>query len=161
MNWRRSSLTTIAAALLCAAVALAGGGALSQQASDMDAVKGADQAFYAAFSAHDIAAMQKAWSSDADIQNIGPGSKAVAVGWDAIKKGFEGTLSNFPDIKLSMEQPRIKVNNSVAWVSGIEHAEGKDKAGVVFSRSNLVTNIFEKEAGVWLMVYHHASRMPQ
>ena len=92
--------------------------------------------------------MQKVWSSDADIQNIGPGNKAVVIGWDAIKKGFEGTLSNFPDIKVSMEQPPIKVNGSVAWVSGIEHAEGKDKDGVVFSRSNLVTNIFEKQAGV-------------
>jgi len=60
-----------------------------------------------------------------------------------------------------MEQPLIKVNGSVAWVSGIEHAEGKDKTGVAFSRSNLVTNIFEKRAAVWLMVHHHASRMPQ
>ena len=161
MNWRRSSLATIAAALLCAAVAFAGSGALAQQASDMDAVKAANQAFYTAFSAHDISTCQKVWSSDADIQNIGPGSKAVVIGWDAIKKGFEGTLSNFPDIKVSMEQPPIKVNGSVAWVSGIEHAEGKDKDGVVFSRSNLVTNIFEKQAGVWLMVHHHASRMPQ
>jgi ketosteroid isomerase-like protein len=90
----------------------------------MDAVKAANQAFYTAFSAHDIGAMQKVCSSDADIQNIGLGNKAVVIGWDAIKKGFEGTLSNFPDIKVSMERPPIKVNGSVAWVSGIEHAEG-------------------------------------
>jgi hypothetical protein len=105
MNWRRRSLATIAAALLCAAVAFAGSGALAQQASDMDAVKAANQAFYTAFSAHDIGAMQKVWSRDADIQNIGPGNKAVVIGWDAIKKGFEGTLSNSPDIKVSMERP--------------------------------------------------------
>ena len=157
---RRYSGATIAAAFLLIALAFAGGSALAQS-SDMDGVKAANQAFYTAFSAHDLGAMQKVWASDADTQNIGPTSKSVVLGWDATKKGFEGAFSNVPDVKLSIEQPRIKSNGSVAWVSGIEHADGKDKAGVAFSRSNLVTNIFEKKSGAWLMVYHHASRMPE
>ena len=158
---RHSSLTKIAAALLFLGVAFDGGSAVSQQASDMDAVKAANQAFYAALSARDIGAMQKAWSSDADIENIGPFSKAPHVGWDAIKKRFEETFGNVTELKDSMEQPRIKINGSIAWVSGVEHGESKDKAGVLHSDTNLATNIFEKQAGVWLMVYHHASRTPQ
>ena len=54
----------------------------------MSAVKAANQAFYTAFSAHDIGAMQKAWSSDADIQNIGPSSKAVVIGWMLQKRAL-------------------------------------------------------------------------
>jgi ketosteroid isomerase-like protein len=60
-----------------------------------------------------------------------------------------------------MEQPRIKINGSIAWVSGIEQAQSKDKSGVPHSSTNSVTNIFEKKSSVWLMVYHHASRTTQ
>lgn len=158
---RHSLLPKMCAALVFLGVAFAGGGAVAQQASDMDAVKAANQAFYAALSARDISAMQKVWSSDVDIQNIGPVSKAAAVGWDAIKNRFEETFGNFSELKVSMEQPRIKINGSIAWVSGIEQSQSKDKAGVPHSSTNLATNIFEKKAGNWLMVYHHASRTPQ
>lgn len=158
---RRSSLTKIAAALLFLGVAFAGGHAVTQQVSDMDAVKAANQAFYAALSARDIGAMQKVWSSDVDIENIGPVSKAPHVGWDAVKKRFEETFGNVTELKDSMEQPRIKIKGSIAWVSGIEQGESKDKSGASHSSTNLATNIFEKQDGVWLMVYHHASRVPQ
>ena len=60
-----------------------------------------------------------------------------------------------------MEQPRIKVNGSIAWVSGIEQGESKDKDGVPHSNTNFATNIFEKKPSGWQMVYHHASRTPQ
>jgi len=127
---------------------------------DMDAVKAANQAFYTALSAGDIAAMEKVWSSDPDIQNIGPRSKTVTVGWDMIKKGFEATHDAFPELKVSME-PRIKIVGTVAWASGIEHTQRKNKAGAASSGSNLATNIFQKQNGKWLMVYHHASLTPQ
>jgi ketosteroid isomerase-like protein len=139
---------------------LVSGSAVAQSKSDMDAVKGANRAFYAALSGHDIAEMQKVWSSDAEIQNIGPRSKTMAVGWDNIKKGFESTFDSFPELKVSME-PRIKIVGSVAWTSGIEQTQRKDKNGAASSAANLATNIFQKQDGHWQMVYHHASLMPQ
>ena len=158
---RHSLLPKMGAALVFLGVAFAGGSAVAQHASDMEPVKAANQAFYAALSARDIGAMQKVWSSDANIQNIGPTSKAAAVGWDAVKKRFEETFGSFSELKVSMEHPRINVNGSIAWVSGIEQATSRDKSGASHSRTNLATNIFEKKAGDWLMVYHHASRIPQ
>jgi len=141
---------------------LMSGSVLAQQPSDMDAVKAANQAFYAALSAHDVAAMQKVWSSDADTQNIGPRDKAIIVGWDNMKKGFERLFDSFPELKVSMEpEPRIKNVGAVAWASGIEQAKRKDKNGAYSSGANLATNIFQKQDGRWLMVYHHASLMPQ
>ena len=129
----------------------------------MVAVKAANQAFYTALSARDVGAMQKVWSSDPDIENIGPSDKAAGLGWDGVKKSYEGTFDMFPEIKaaMAMEQPRIKINGSTAWVSGVERAQLKNKAGETINASNFATSIFEKKPGGWLMVYHHASRVPQ
>jgi ketosteroid isomerase-like protein len=134
---------------------LINGGAGGQQLSDVDAVKAANQAFYVALSTGDVAAMQKVWSSDPDITNIGPASKAIAVGWGAIGKLSGRTL------KAAMDQPRIKVVGTIAWVSGVEETQRKDETGTPVSNAYLATNIFQKQDGRWLMVHHHASRMPQ
>jgi ketosteroid isomerase-like protein len=158
---RRGSLKGITAALLLLGVAFFADSAVAQQASDMDAVKSINQAFYRALSARDVGAMQKVWSSDPDIQDIGPSDKAVGIGWDGVKKSFEGTFGMFSEIKAEMEQPRVKINGSTAWVSGVERTQLKNKAGETISGSNLATSIFEKKPSGWLMVYHHASRMPQ
>jgi ketosteroid isomerase-like protein len=159
MTSRRSILSIFAVTL--SGVAFTAGNAVAQKASEMDAVKAVNQAFYTALSARDIGAMKKVWSGDADIQNIGPRSKAAAVGWVAVKKGFEAAFDTFPELKASMEQPRIKINGSTAWVSGIEKVQRKNKAGEASSAANLGTNIFLKQGGRWLMVYHHASAVPQ
>ena len=134
--------------------------AAAQQSSEIDAVKAANQAFYSAFSARDVTAMQKVWSSDADIQNIGPTNKSVTVGWDKIGKGFNGLFETYPELTASME-PHIKIVEVVAWATGIEQVQRKDKAGTTSSAKNLVTNIFQKQDGHWLMVHHHASRISQ
>jgi ketosteroid isomerase-like protein len=137
-----------------------GSAAAQPQSTETDAVKAANQAFYAAFSARDAAAMQKVWSSDADIQNIGPTSKSVTVGWDKIGKGFESVFVAFPGLKATME-PEIKIVDAVAWVTGIEQIQRKDKSGAISSAGNLVTNIFQKQDWRWVMVHHHASRISQ
>ena len=133
----------------------------SSQQADIDAVKAANQAFYAALSKRDIPAIQKVWSSAPDIQNIGPRSKTADVGWEAQKKSYEMTFDAFPELKVSMPEARVKVNGSTAWVSGIEHAERKTKKGESVKGSNIGTTIFVKQGGRWLMVYHHASAIPQ
>lgn len=133
----------------------------AQKTSDMEGVKAANQAFYDALSARDVNAMQKVWSSDSDIQNIGPRSKAPDVGWPAIQKNLERTFGMFSELKVTMEDPRIKLSGSTAWVSGIERAQRKSKAGEAGTGANLGTSIFVKRDGRWQMVYHHASAMPK
>jgi ketosteroid isomerase-like protein len=151
---------TIGSALVVLCTFLIGSVAAQPQSTETDAVKAANQAFYSAFSARDVAAMQKIWSSDADIQNIGPTSKSVTVRWDKIGKGFESVFIAFPELKATME-PEIKIVDVVAWVTGIEQIQRKDKAGAISNAGNLVTNIFQKQDGHWVMVHHHASRLPQ
>jgi ketosteroid isomerase-like protein len=160
---RRGLLKGTTAGLLLLGVAVSTSSAIAQQASDADAVKAANQAFYTALSARDVGAMQKVWSSDPDIENIGPSDKAGGLGWEAVKKSYQGTFDMFPEIKaaMAMEQPRIKINGPTAFVSGVERAQLKNKAGETINVSNLATSIFEKKPSGWLMVYHHASRVPQ
>jgi len=135
--------------------------ALAQKTSEMDAVKAANQAFYAALSARDINAFMKAWSSKTEIRNIGPRSKAADVGRDATKKAIERTFDAFPELKVSAEQTYIRINGSTAWVSCIEKAQRKTKSGESQSGADFGTSIFEKQGGKWLMVYHNASPIPQ
>ena len=157
----RGSILSIFAATLLADIFAAGDAIAQKKASEVDAVKAANQAFYAALSARDVGRMQKIWSGDADIQNIGPRSKTAEVGWATIKQSFEQTFDFFPELKVSMDEPRIKINGSSAWVSGIEKAQRKNKAGETGSGTNVGTSIFVKQGGRWLMVYHHASALPQ
>lgn len=131
--------------------------AFAQKASDVDAVKAANQAFYAALSARDSGAMMKVWSTKSDVRHIGPRNKEVDVGPEAIKKNIQGTFDAFPELKVTPENVQVRISGSTAWVTDIENAQRKTKAGESLSGSNFGTSIFEKHGGKWLMVYHHAS----
>ncbi|MFI4939562.1 MAG: YybH family protein [Burkholderiales bacterium] len=136
------------------------GAAGAAWAKDADVIA-ANNAFYAALSTRDVGAMKKLWSHDSDIQHISPFDKAPAVGWDAVQKDFEGTFSNLPELKVSLEHPHVKINGDTAWVSGIEKAQWKNKAGESGGGDILGTSIFVKQGGHWVMSYHHASMIPK
>src|SRR6476659_9004212 len=74
---RRNTLKTFTAALLFLGFAFAAGNTVAQQPSAMDAVKAANQSFYTALSARDIDAMQKVWSNEPNVINMGPRHKAA------------------------------------------------------------------------------------
>lgn len=133
----------------------------AEKASDLDAVKAANAAFYSALSARDIGAVMKSWSSKSEVRHIGPRNKEVDVGLEAIRKNIQGVMEAFPELKVTPEQVQIRIVGAVAWVSDIENTERKNKAGEAFSGSNFGTSIFEKQGGKWLMVYHHASAVPK
>ena len=59
-----------------------------------------------------------------------------------------------------MDNPQITINGNVAWVVGIEKVYAYRANGDVLDISALATNIFEKHSNKWLLVHHHASRMP-
>jgi hypothetical protein len=105
--------------------------------------------------------MEKVWSPNKDIRYIGPRSKTVSVGWDEAKKSIQATLDAFPELKVSSEQTDVRINGLTAWVSSIEKSQRKTTTGEAQSGTNFGLNIFEKQGGKWLMVYHQASAIPQ
>ena len=157
---RRSAIALGLAAT--AAPMLAWPRSLAAQTSDMEAVRAANAALYAAFSARDIRAMEAAWARDAGVTAMHPGSRAPVVGWDAVRRSYEEQFSSrFTEVAISMSDPRITVHQGAAWVVGTETVRGRRPNGDAVNLATLATNILAKQEGRWLVAHHHASGMPQ
>ena len=133
----------------------------AEQKSDIEAVVAANLAFDTAISSRDINAMERVWAAEPYVIAVHPASKVLIVGWDAVRKSWDGTFDRFAEISVSMKEPQIHLAQSVAWVVGIESVQGKSKNGDAVSFTAFTTNIYEKRDGRWLMVLHTTSRVPQ
>lgn len=154
----RLSRMTIVLALLLGGV----GPSVAQTAADIEAVKAANQSYYAALSARDIRAMEKVWSQSPDDVNVAPPVRPAAhVGWTEVRKTYETFWSTLDELTVSMQSPTVKVEGNVGWVYGVEQAKRRTKDGQVSGGPNFGTSIFVKRNGRWLMVFHQAALMPQ
>lgn len=158
---RRNFLSIVATA--AAGLALFAGNANAQQPADVDAVKAAHAAFYAALSARDAKAMGALWANKPYVINIGPRSKAAAVGYeDAVAKYWPVAFDSFAELTATPTSiTQVQTDGKLAWVVGSETATGKNKAGAPFKFDTFVTNIFEKDGTKWLMISHHAQIIQQ
>lgn len=149
---------------VCATI-LGSGAAMSAtakaEASDIDLVKAANQAYYAALSARDLSAMERVWARTPEAANVAPPVKPVAhTGWDAIEKNYQAYWATLDSLTVSMADPRVVIRGSVAWIYGIEQATRKAKNGQVSGGPNFGTSIFIKDDKRWLMVFHQTSLIP-
>ena len=163
MNRLGTLVTTIASLLLVGVALLAAGIGYAEQRSDSDNVNAAVNAFHAALSNLDIGKMQNVWAQEPYVVLINPRDKAPAVGWDAVKKDWQdGVFGFWAELKLSPKQARhIHVDQTTAWTTGVVGVEGKNKSGQALSFTIIETQVYEKRGDRWLMVSHHASRVPE
>lgn len=134
---------------------------MAQQASDMIAVSHVNEAFYNALSAHNIEVLVLLWSFRTPIRYIGPHDEVIHVGLDAAVNHWKHRFAAFPEFKVESEPNYIRINSDTALVSNVEKAHWKNKAGETQTEIRFGTNIFARERGEWLMVYRHASVVPQ
>jgi len=159
--------TRKAAMLIAVLLGLGIGSAHAQTGTDVADVTAANNAFYAAFSALDAAAMEKVWAHESYVTSIGPRSKVVLTGWAAVlesSKNFMTALLKTVDVAQRSVIPvdaQIHINGNVAWIVGQETVNNRLKDGTQTTGANFVTNVFEKKDGHWLMVSHHAHTLPQ
>jgi len=154
---RSLALTTIFAGL-----AFAADGASAQQSADIDGVRATSNSFYPALAKLDGgASMEKIWANKEYVTLAGPRNKSFVVGWDAIKKYWEDADKLFAERKASSTDSRIHVVGNLAWEVGREIGESKMKDGATRPINNLMTRIYEKIDGRWLIVSHHAQPVPQ
>jgi ketosteroid isomerase-like protein len=160
---RHAALAIITASLLFVGVALLAGDGIAQQRSDSDNVNAAINAFHAALSNLDIGKMQNVWAQEPYVVLINPRDKAPAIGWDAVKKDWkDGVFGFWAELTLSPKQaPQIHINQGTAQTTGVVGVEGKNKSGQALSFTIIETQIYEKRGDRWLMVSHHASRVPE
>jgi ketosteroid isomerase-like protein len=138
------------------------GSAVAQQVPDIEGVKAASKAFYAALAAlDDGAAMEKVWAHTPYVTYVGPRAKTIIVGWDAQKKYWLDTNKLFAQRNVSLSDQHIHVNGNLAWEMGQESGDPKMKDGTDAKADYIVTNVYEKIDDRWLIVSHHVQSKPR
>lgn len=130
-------------------------------ADDKADVLAASRAVQESFSKLDVAAIESTWSHNSAASVIHPSSKTPVVGWEAVQKSYAAFPSRYKDFTVTMDNPEVTVNGNVAWVVGIETVRAHRSNGEPFNISALATDIYEKRDGKWLLVHHHANRVPE
>lgn len=129
--------------------------------STEDEVRKASEHFYAGLNrmTHgDAGPLADVWSHSAAVTALHPiGGREV--GWDAVRASFEKVAQLASDGKIELKDQLIRVAGDVAYEAGIEHGQFK-LAGQQVSIEQRVTNIYQREAGVWKIVHHHADTSP-
>jgi ketosteroid isomerase-like protein len=159
----RRSMLVVSAAVLSSAGSISAVGVVAgaQQPSEIDKVREASTALYASLSSLDVRPMERFWAHESYVRYIGPTSKAVAVGWDEVKKAIEAGNAALSARRVVLTQAHIQINGQLAWEVGIEMTQRTLKNGEVLNTQNFVTNIYENKKGEWRMVTHHASAVPR
>ena len=157
---RRSTLSLLAIPAL--ALTVLSGTAIAQQAADMEGAKAASNAFYAALAViDDGSAMNEIVAHTPYITFAGPRSTSVSVGYDAWSKYWAESNPHFTERTVSLSDQRIHVTGDLAWEMGQESGSLKFKDGRETQIDYIVTNVYEKIDGHWLMVSHHVQPKPQ
>ncbi|MCX7354710.1 MAG: nuclear transport factor 2 family protein [Alphaproteobacteria bacterium] len=114
--------------------------------NDEDQILQANEAFYRAFSARDMTAMDAVWAKRAPVACIHPGWGAL-VTRESVMTSWQGILSSQNAPNVTCRGPRAFVSGDAAFVICFEMVEG----GYL-----IATNIFTREDGAWRMTHHQA-----
>jgi ketosteroid isomerase-like protein len=137
------------------------GHAIAQQGADVEGVKAASQAFYSALAKLDGGeAMEKLWAHTPYVTYVGPRGKSIIVGWDAQKKYWEATDKLFSSRNVTLTDQHIHANGNLAWEMGQENGALKMKDGKDDKADYIVTNVYEKIDGRWVIVSNHVQPKP-
>lgn len=132
------------------------------QATDVDGVKAASAAFYEALAAKDRGVvMAKVWAHTPYVTYVGPRSKTITVGWEEVGKYWQRTEAVFSAIDVTLSEQLIHVKGDLAWEMGQESGALTFADGRQGKIDFLVTNVYERLDGRWLMVSHHVQPKPQ
>jgi len=126
-----------------------------------DEVRKASEDFYAALNRMangDASSMVDIWSHGAEVTAMHPiGGRHV--GWDAIRESFEKVAQLASGGKITLHDQRVQVVGDVAYEVGVERGEltmGSHQANI----DHRVTNLYQREAGTWKLIHHHADTSP-
>lgn len=125
------------------------------------AILSANEAFEKAWSAHDIAAIEKLWAHEPYVFVVHPSSKMPEIGWDKVRASFVAQMSHYSEFSISMTGAKVHINGDSAVLVGLESFTGKRTSGEAAEGKAIGTRGFEKRDGQWLMVFHQATPVKQ
>jgi SnoaL-like domain len=111
-----------------------------------EAVLFANEAFYQAFAARDIDAMEQLWAKAAPVACIHPGWSPV-VGREGVLASWRAILANPASPAIRCRRPQAFLHGDSAFVICYEEIEG----AVL-----IATNLFVREGPGWKMTHHQA-----
>ena len=109
----------------------------------------ANEAFYRAFAARDVPAMEALWAVHAPVACVHPG-------WDVLD-GREEVLRSFRAILESPAAPDVRCTMAQAHLLG--EAAFVTCHELVSGARLVATNTFVREGGAWRLVHHQASQL--
>lgn len=113
---------------------------------EQEAVLFANEAFYQAFAARDVSAMDDLWAVGRPIACIHPGWGPLD-GRDAVMASWRDILTNPNTPVIACRQPKAYVHGDLAFVICFEEIAGNFL---------IATNTFVRRGAVWKMIHHQA-----
>lgn len=120
-------------------------------AHSLDAVLAANEAFYAAFTARDMGAMEALWASGIDVTCIHPGWNMLN-GREAVLESWEAILTNPVQPRIVTAGAEVRLLGDTAVVTCRE---------LVAATPLAATNVFIREQGQWRLVHHQSGFVTQ
>jgi ketosteroid isomerase-like protein len=120
------------------------------------AVRAANLAFYRAFEALDLAAMERVWAHDESASCLHPGWPLCA-GWPAVHASWRTIFANTATMRFEVAEERIDVRGALSWVVCVERIRSTGPDGDAMIGAVIATNVFRDEGGAWKLVHHHGS----
>lgn len=118
----------------------------------------AEEAFYRAFEAGDIEAMQAVWAAGDEVACVHPGGKRLD-GSEAVLKSWEQIFASGDRLRFRLldrrrvESGGLAVHNLVEEITVV----GDDAP----SGRVIATNVYRLEEDGWRMILHHAAPLPR
>jgi hypothetical protein len=113
---------------------------------DREALLFANDAFYLAFAARDMAAMEEVWSKVAPVACIHPGWGALT-GRDEVLESWAAIIANPDSPDIVVHAPLPHLYGDVGFVVCYEEIGGQYL---------IATNVFVRDGSIWRMVHHQA-----
>lgn len=126
--------------------------------SDEQNVREANQRFYAAMNAADIAEMDEVWADDPKAVCIHPGREAI-IGYEQIRESWSVIFTATDSLSIVTSNELITIVDDVAWINCIETISLMMEGGLAAAAAQC-TNVFRRTDGRWRMIVHHASPIP-
>ena len=114
--------------------------------------------FYEALGTRNLELMGEVWVKDSRSGCVHPGWTALR-DWEAIRQSWESVFDPEDQVDISISNVTVDISDNIAWVTCLQEMVYIKRDPVMFNLSQS-TNIFEKQDGRWLMIFHHASPIP-
>jgi len=126
-----------------------------------DEVRSASNQFYAALNKMvkgNSQSLSDIWSHNSEVTTMHPiGGRQV--GWKDVWATWDQTAQVASDGQVELQDQFIRVIGDLAYEIGVEKA-GITIAGQKVTDQVRVTNIYQKEGGMWKIVHHHSDLSP-